>query len=161
MHEENFNIRFLKQVFDESANLLDYASHSLRLSFDSYLKAAPRETDSSLHRAISAFTTGISGMIAEVASSYDAVRSAVLSPFRTFAADYHKNSNKVSDTISSVLSELDEAKKRVDRTKDEYFKASSRTEKAETALQMMIKSIEKGNFSFNDMIKLRTGKGFA
>eukprot|EP00826_Nyctotherus_ovalis_P063516 TRINITY_DN9316_c0_g4_i1.p1 TRINITY_DN9316_c0_g4~~TRINITY_DN9316_c0_g4_i1.p1 ORF type:complete len:208 (-),score=60.83 TRINITY_DN9316_c0_g4_i1:1109-1732(-) len=159
VQEENFNIRFFRQVFDESANLLDYASHSLHLSLDTYLKAAPRETDNNLHRVINAFTTEISGMIEEVASSYDTIRGTVLSPFRTFAADYHKNSNKVSDAITSVLSELDEAKERVSRTKDEYFRASSRTEKAETMLQMMIKSIEKGNFSFNDMIKLRTGKG--
>jgi len=157
VQEENFNIKFLKQVFDESANLLDYSAHTLHLSLDNYLKAPPRETDN-LRNVVNKFTNELSSMIKDIRNSYDSIRTKVLSPFKTFATDYQKNSNKFSNTINTVLSELNEVKDKVNRTKDEYFKASSKTEKAETTLQMTIKSIEKGNFSFNDMIKMRTGK---
>ena len=157
LQEENFSINFLKQIFDDTANLLDYSAHSLHIGLDTFLMSTPISTDSDLNNVINAFGDELSGLINELKDSYNTIRDRVLSPFQIFATDYKKSRNKFADTINKLLLELEISKENVNKAKEEYFKAASKKEKAETTLKVMIKSIEKGNFSFNDMIKVRTG----
>ncbi len=151
-------LRSLEQIFDSSTNVLDYASRSFGcVQLAGYLKSHCAGAES-LYGSFKTVAAVLTQLSAEFGEGCQTLQQEVADPLQNYTEDYERNLARLTEEENRILSEISEGRRTVDASKDSYFRAASQLEKVQIALQTMISSIEKGNFSFNNMINPKTGK---
>eukprot|EP00826_Nyctotherus_ovalis_P030236 TRINITY_DN2405_c0_g3_i1.p1 TRINITY_DN2405_c0_g3~~TRINITY_DN2405_c0_g3_i1.p1 ORF type:complete len:445 (-),score=105.26 TRINITY_DN2405_c0_g3_i1:95-1429(-) len=149
LKDKNSCLSTLEEFFNKSYCILDYSSCSLQ----DVTQTSPCDVPNS---PLEFFFTQIPSFIGELKRVNEELRVSVIDPFQKHKTEHFSRSKKIIERISSISSEINELRKNVERHKEEYFKASSQLEKAETALAMVISSIENGNLGFNSRVEAKT-----
>jgi len=158
IHDSIFGLRTLEQIFDETTNFLSFTSRSLQsINLEIYLKSNNSIIPDSYKNTLKQFANDIPNISTDLSKCADSLNSELLEPLQHFITDFNKNSTRFLKEGTQILNELSESRKNTEEQKDAYFKTSSQLEKAQSALQSLIQSIEKGNLSFSSMINPKTG----
>lgn len=149
LKDENSCLAALEEFFTKSYCIVDYSSSSLQ---DVSL-ISPCDVS---NNPLGFLFSQIPSFIGELRRVGEELRESVIDPFQKYKADRFAKSEKIIKRISSISSEINELRKNVEIRKEEYLNAGSQLEKAETALTMVISSIENGNLGFNSRVEAKT-----
>ena len=148
------SLDWLEQFIDESANIYDYASRSIRSGLAG-LDMKESSSDS-CRTAIQTISVDLLSYSEELTLGYQVLQQELLDSSQRYREGYTKSVTDFRLACKAILKELAVSKKRTEGEKEAYFKCASQLEKAQKALETTIESIENGNLAFSSMIEPKT-----
>ena len=147
LKDRNDYLSLLEELFNKSYFICEYSSASLQdvnqiLDYDKPLEQ---------------IFTFLPNFINEFKRFNEELKTLVIHPFQKHKAEHNRKNKEINRTLMRIWSELSGIKEDAEKSKEDYFKAASQLDKVETALTMLINSIESGNLGFNSRVKEKTG----